>query len=44
MAFAILSYLNAAVAVENSKETDALSFDVLVANMGVLHGQAPALH
>jgi hypothetical protein len=44
MTFAVFGYLDTAVAVKNSKETDALSIDVLVANMSVLHGQAPALH
>ena len=37
-------HLNAAVAVKHSEEAHALAVDVVVADVRVLHGEAPPLH
>lgn len=44
MAFTELGNFTASMAIKNAKEPSALPINVLVANVGVLHTHAPALH
>jgi len=41
---AVFRHLDAAVAIKHTKESYAFAIEVLVANVGVLHGEPPALH